>query len=151
MIERWENEGGKNQRRFFFFYDGKLWKMFISLDVSILPDDKQNFDTFRGVMEKQYGAGDVDVGVIGWHTDEFDARAVDKLKTYGALGLAIEDNTKSKEILALRAEKAPKVQDTSAVIKSVVDVNGSDHPDVKQNGNAVDAVIQSNGGTVPKK
>ena len=25
MMERWENEGGKNQRRFFFFYDNKLW------------------------------------------------------------------------------------------------------------------------------
>ena len=151
MIERWENEGGKNQRRFFFFYDGKLWKMFISLDVSILPEDKQNFDTFRGVMEQKYGSGDVDVGVISWHTDEFDARAVDKLKTYGALGLSIEDGTKSKEILALRAEKAPKAQETNAVIKAVVDADHTDHPDVKQNNNAVDSVIQSNGGPPPKK
>ena len=37
MLVYWENSGGKNQRRFFFFYDGKLWKMFVSLDVSILP------------------------------------------------------------------------------------------------------------------
>ena len=48
-MERWEKEGTKNQRRFFFFYHGKLWKMFISLDVSILPEDKKNFDTFQGV------------------------------------------------------------------------------------------------------
>src|ERR1044071_1459779 len=27
MLERWENQGGKNQRRFFFFFEGKLWKM----------------------------------------------------------------------------------------------------------------------------
>ena len=35
-IERWENDGGKNQRRFFFFYNQKLWKMYISLDVSMM-------------------------------------------------------------------------------------------------------------------
>ena len=57
MMERWENEGGKNNRRFFFFYEGKLWKMFISLDVSILPEDKKNFETFQGVMQAQFGAG----------------------------------------------------------------------------------------------
>src|SRR5687768_3234455 len=33
MLDRWENKDGKNQRRFFFFHDGKLWKMFVSLDV----------------------------------------------------------------------------------------------------------------------
>ena len=27
LMERWENDGGKNQRRFFFFYNQKLWKM----------------------------------------------------------------------------------------------------------------------------
>ena len=47
MLERWENAGGKNQRRFFFFHEGKLWKMFVSLDVSILPEDKRNFETFE--------------------------------------------------------------------------------------------------------
>ena len=29
MMERWENEGGKNNRRFFFFKDEKLWKMYM--------------------------------------------------------------------------------------------------------------------------
>src|SRR5258708_1340055 len=57
MMERWENQGGKNQRRFFFFYDGRLWKMFLSLDGSILPADKKNFDTFSGIMQGKEGAG----------------------------------------------------------------------------------------------
>ncbi|MGE3458564.1 MAG: hypothetical protein AB7O24_25825, partial [Kofleriaceae bacterium] len=51
MTEHWENQGGKNQRRFFYFYQGRLWKMFISLDVSILPADKKNFETFTAVMQ----------------------------------------------------------------------------------------------------
>src|SRR4051812_41792783 len=72
MMERWEKEGTKNQRRFFFFYQGKLWKMFVSLDVSILPEDKKNFDTFQGVMQGQYGPGDVEPGLITWRAGEFD-------------------------------------------------------------------------------
>src|SRR5882724_10219938 len=50
MLERWEKQGGLNQRRFFFFFDGKLWKMFISLDLSILPEDERNFATFTEKM-----------------------------------------------------------------------------------------------------
>jgi len=46
MLEHWENQNGKNQRRFFFFYEGNLLKMFVSLDVSILPEDKKTFETF---------------------------------------------------------------------------------------------------------
>lgn len=150
MLERWENQGGKNQRRFFFFYDGKLWKMFVSLDVSILPEDKKNFATFRQVMEGKYGAGDVEAGRITWRTPEFDVRAVDKLKTYDALALVIEDPRAKKEIVALREAKAPPPRETNSVIKAVIDPKHTDHPDVKQNGNAVDDVIRAQGGPPPK-
>ncbi len=143
MLEKWENENGKNQRRFFFFYNGKLWKMFISLDVSILPDDKKNFDTFQGVMTAQYGVGDVDPGLITWRAGEFDVRAVDKLKSYDALGLSIEDNSVKKDVLAMREAKAPPKKETSSVIKAVIDPDHKDHPDVKANSNAVDDVIKA--------
>jgi hypothetical protein len=154
MIERWENQGGKNQRRFFFFHDGKLWKMFISLDVSILPEDKKNFDTFKSVMQGKYGPGAVEPGMITWTAGEFQVRAIDKLKSYDALALAIEDTRENKEILALREAKKPPPQETSPVIKAVIDPDKKDHPDVKAGGNAaVDAVIKAQGGgtTEPKK
>src|SRR5204863_9223270 len=150
MLERWENQNGKNQRRFFFFYEGKLWKMFVSLDVSILPEDKKNFATFRSVMEGKYGPGDVERGRIIWRTDEFEARAIDKLKSYDALALVIEDPRAKKEIVALRVAKAPPPKDTSSVIKAVIDPKHTDHPDVKQNGNAVDDVIRAQGSAPPK-
>ncbi len=152
MLEKWENDNGKNQRRFFFFFNGKLWKMFISLDVSILPVDKKNFDTFQGVMTAQYGVGDVEAGLISWRAGEFDVRAVDKLKSYDALGLAIEDTGVKKEVLAMREAKAPPKKETSSVIKAVIDPDHKDHPDVKANGNAVDDVIKAqNGGGGGKK
>jgi hypothetical protein len=150
MLERWENQGGKNQRRFFFFYEGKLWKMFVSLDVSILPEDKKSFATFRQVMEGKYGPGDVEGGKITWRTPEFDVRAVDKLKSYDALALVIEEPRAKKEVVALREAKAPPPKETSSVIKAVIDPKHTDHPDVKQNGNAVDDVIRAHGSTPPK-
>src|SRR5437899_3183879 len=79
MMERWENEGGKNQRRFFFFYDQKLWKMYIQLDVSFIPEDKRNFETFKAAMEGQFGPGAVDEGTIMWRAGDFDVRAIDRL------------------------------------------------------------------------
>ena len=146
MIERWENSGGKNQRRFFFFHNGKLYKMFVSLDVSILPEDKKNFETFEKVMQSQYGAGDVEPGLITWRTDEFHVRAVDKLRTYDALALAIEDPRVKRELVAIRESKAPPKKETNSIIKAVVDKDGTSTVDVKSNGNAVDAVIKAQGG-----
>lgn len=147
MLERWENQGGKNQRRFFFFFEGKLWKMFVSLDVSIIPEDKRNFATVEAFMEGKYGAGDVDNGKITWRTDEFEARAIDKLKSYDALGLSIEDPRARKKLDAVREAKAPPRRETNSVIKAVIDTDHSDHPDMKSNSDAVDDVIRAQGGT----
>ena len=150
MMDQWENQGGKNQRRFFFFYDGKLWKMFVSLDVSILPEDKKNFDTFKGVMESKYGPGDIDTGLITWNAGDFDVRAIDRLKDYDALGLVIEDAHVRSQVDSVRAEHAPAKKDTPAVIKAVIDPDHKDHYDVHANGGAVDAVIK-NDGAAPQK
>lgn len=146
MMDRWENTDGKNNRRFFFFYNEHLWKMYISIDTSILPADQRNFDTFKTLLTGQYGAGDVESDKITWHTDEFDVRAIDKLHMFGALGLAIEDWKVEKDVVAQRVAHAPAKTDTNAVINAVVDKDGKDHPDTKQNGDAVDAVINANGG-----
>ena len=144
MMERWENQGGKNQRRFFFFYDGHLWKMFVSLDVSILPADKKNFDTFSGIMQGKYGAGLVDGGTITWGAGDFEVRAIDRLKDYDALALVIEDVKVRGQVLAMRDQKKTPDRGTSPMINSIVDKDNKDHPDVKgTNSNAVDDVIKA--------
>jgi len=150
MLERWENQRGQNQRRFFFFFEGKLWKMLLSLDVSILPEDKKNFATFQAVMESKYGPAEVDAGRLTWRTPEFDVRAIDKLKSYDSLALVIEDPRVRKRIDVVREAKAPPKKQNNGVIRSVIDVDHNDHPDVKANSNAIDAVIRAQGGTPPK-
>ena len=149
MMERWENQNGKNERRFFFFYQGKLWKMFISMDLSVLPEDKKNFDTFQGVMQTQFGPALVEPGVLTWVASDFKARAVDKLKAYDALGLTLEDPSVEKDIVALREAKAPPKKQMSAVIRAVVD-DKHEQADTKVNSNAVDAVIKAQGGAKKK-
>jgi hypothetical protein len=148
MMDRWENAAGKNNRRFFFFKDGKLWKMFVSLDVSVLPEDKKNFATLESYMVAKYGPGDSDVehGTITWRAGEFEARAIDRLKDYDAIGIAIEDPKVRASLMAEREAHAPPKHETPAVIKAVLDTDNKDHPDVKANGGAVDAVIQAQGG-----
>jgi hypothetical protein len=148
MLERWENQGGKNQRRFFFFFEGKLWKMFISLDVSILPEDKLNFETFRSTMERMYGPGEVQGGRITWRTDGFDARAVDKLKSYGALAQVVEDPRVRAQLETVREAKAPPRHQGNTMIQSVID-NGKDHPSVKADTTTVDTVIRAQGSSPP--
>jgi hypothetical protein len=145
MLERWENQGGKNQRRFFFFFDGKLWKMFVSLDVSILPEDKKNFASFQSVMESKYGPGEIEGGRITWRTDELEARAVDKLKSYDALALVIEDPKVRRQVDAMRVAKAPPKSHGNPMIRGVID-EGKDKPTVKADSSTVDAVIRAQGG-----
>jgi hypothetical protein len=144
MMERWENANGKNERRFFFFYQGKLWKMFISMDVSILPEDKKNFDTFQGVMQGQFGPALVEPGVLSWTTPDLKVRAIDKLKSYDAIGLTLENPSVDKELVALREAKAPPKKEAASVIRAVVD-DKNEKIDVKANSGGVDAVIKAQG------
>lgn len=141
MIVRWENQDGKNQRRFFFFANGKLYKMFITLDASLLPADKRNFETFQAVMFGRFGEGEVEPGRIVWRTDGFTASANDRLKDYAALALVIWDPAVAKSLEPLRAANAPKAKGPNALTKAVL-ATPDDKPDINANRNAIDSVLK---------
>lgn len=142
MLVHWENQDGKNQRRFFFFSNGQLYKMVLSLDTSAWPEGKRNFDTFRDSMEGRYGAGEVANGKITWRAKEFEVRAVDKLRTYSALCLVIENPAVATELVAKRVEKAGPPKKTSPIINAVID-DGNSAPDIKSNADTVEAVTNA--------
>jgi hypothetical protein len=139
MLVQWENQDGKNQRRFFFFSDGQLYKMFISLDTSVWPEGTRNFETFRQSMETRYGRGEVEQGKITWHAGEFEVRALDKLHSYSALCLAIYNASAARDVDARRKDKAEAPVGTSSIINSVID-DGKSQPDIKVNADTVEAV-----------
>lgn len=145
MLDYWPTD---HPRTFFFFKDDKLWKELVLFDLTKFPEDKRNFDTMRAALESdsKFGPGDFDNGVLSWGAGEFTVRTIDKLHMYSMLALAIEEPATKKEVIALREEKAPKQKEGTSIINSVIDKDGTDHPDVKQNNNAVDTVIKANGG-----
>ena len=142
MITYWENEGGKNQRRFFFFYNGKLWKMFIAFDTKQLASENRNFGYFSALLEQRYGKGVVDGNTERWDAGEFTVRAIDKMSFYGALGLAIHDPTQVKDIEATRKANAPEAQGKDNIIE-VIKRKGdqSDDVNLNENNDAVNAII----------
>lgn len=141
MLMYWENAGGKNQRRFFFFHEGKLWKMFIAIDTKQLADDQRNFAFFRGLMEARYGKGATQGGRVVWKVPEFEVQAVDKMAFYGAFGLLIHNPAKLKAIAEIRAANAPVKKDKDAIIEVIKEKDGDARPNLDENKDAVDAII----------
>lgn len=140
MLEYWENQGGKNQRRFFFFHDGELWKMFIAIDTKQLADDQRNFAFFRGLMEARYGKGATVDGRAVWKTPEFEVNAVDKMGFYGQFALSIFSPAKAKAIAEIRAANAPVAKKSDGII-DVIREKPDDKVNLDENKDSVDAII----------
>ncbi len=141
MLVYWENQGGKNQRRFFFFHDGQLWKMFIAIDTKQLADDQRNFGFFRGLMEARYGKGATVNGRASWKVPEFEVQAVDKMAFYGAFGLLIQNPAKLKAIADIRVANAPEKKKGDAIIDVIKETEGGEKINLDENKDAIDAII----------
>jgi hypothetical protein len=142
MLVYWENQGGKNQRRFFFFHGGELWKMFIAIDTKSLADDQRNFAFFRGLMEARYGKGATIDGRAVWKVPEFEVQAIDKMAFYGAFGLLIQNPPKVKAIAEIRAANAPVKTNKDAMIDVIKEKpDDGSKVNLDENKDAVDAII----------
>ena len=142
MLVYWENQGGKNQRRFFFFHEGKLYKMFIALDTKPFAEDQRNFDFFRGLMEGRFGKGKEETGKITWRTEAFEVKAIDKIQFYDTFGLVIADARVQAAVVQARADKAePKATDNN-ILKSVTEKGADDKPSLDDNKDVLKDVIK---------
>jgi hypothetical protein len=141
MLVYWENQGGKNQRRFFFFHEGQLWKMFIAIDTKQLQDDQRNFGFFRGLMEGRYGKGATASGRVVWKVPEFEVQAVDKMAFYGAFGLLIQNPGKLRAIAEIRTANAPVKTNKDALIDVIKEKPDGEKVNLDENKDAIDAII----------
>ncbi len=147
MLAYWENAGGKNQRRFFFFYEGKLWKMFVAIDTKALADDQRNFTFFRGLMEQRYGKARTVDGRAVWHAGDFEVHAVDKMAFYGSFALLIQHPGMLKDVTATRVANAPEAKKPDGMIEVIKEKgNDSDKVNLDENSDAVDAIINGSKG-----
>jgi hypothetical protein len=151
MLVYWENSGGKNQRRFFFFFEGKLWRMFLALDSKQIAEEQRNFDVFRKSMEGRFGPGMVDASGEEWATSELDVKAIDRLRFYDAFCLVVTDPKRAREVEATRKEHAPPPPKQDAIMNTVLQKDPGDKPSLDENKNAVDAIIGGGGGGSAKK
>ena len=110
MLVYWENTGGRNQRRFFFFFEGRLYKMFIALDSKQIADDQRNFKVFSSSMEGRFGPGLVDPTGELWKTPSLEVKAINKLRFYDAFCLVITDPHRASAVASMRKEHAPPPQ-----------------------------------------
>ena len=125
MIVYWENDPDtkKDQRRFFFFVDQKLWKMFIAFNTDVFQG--KTFADFQGTMETRYGkAADEmrdDVRFLAWRSPGYYLRAIDLTQFYGNFCIAISDDSVESFIHTRREERNPKEVKTSVIVDAVTE------------------------------
>jgi hypothetical protein len=151
MMVYWENaaESGKDQRRFFFFHEGRLYKMFIQLGSAMLKDDQRSFSYFHQVMQRRYGGGKVTMKKgsdeptsVLWSSRKFNVTALDKLEFYNSFCLVIADPGAEAALAAAR-EAMKRDPTKSNIIDSVVlGKDEDDTPSLDQNKGVVDRMTK---------
>jgi hypothetical protein len=116
LLREIEPQTGRDQQRFFFFKDGRLWKQFIAFNME--PYIGKTFDDFRKAMESRYGAGmpitrkdregNEKLVAVGWRAGGTTLRAIDLMRFYSNFCLAFSDESVERAIEAERQARAPK-------------------------------------------
>lgn len=152
MLVYWENNAsGNDQRRFFFFHHGQLYKMYIALNSSMLPQEQRSFDFFKNLMIKRYGpgklvtikkrSGAVVPALVDWAGKKHHVQAIDKMSFYGSFCLMIADPSVESSVASDR-DAAKEVKKGNAVIDSMLEGDDDAPPSLNDNKSALDAVLK---------
>jgi hypothetical protein len=142
MLEYWENQGGKNQRRFFFFQGGELYKMFIQIDTTQFDPEQQTYEFFSGLMKAKFGGDAVDANASYAKAPNGSVfvKAMDKTRFYDAFVLVVLDPGRAKNVDAIRKERIQDVKEENSIVNAIKD-DGSSTPSLDDNKDAVQGVI----------
>lgn len=140
MMVYWEVEGERSQRRFFFFFEGRLYKMVQALDASIIEKSQRNFATFKSLMQRRYGEAREHDSGLSWVTKKFMVLALDKLTHYDALCMVIAEPGTSRRVMQERAQRKQKVEKRSPVIRAMIDTT-DEGPGLDENANVIDIIL----------
>jgi hypothetical protein len=151
MMVFWENTDGRDQRRFFFFFEGKLYKMVIALNFEGMGDI--NFARLEQIMTNRFGPGQVGFverddmefpATIDWRSPKYHARAIDKLEFYGTFALMIADPKGSAQVEQARARRPQRERRTNVVQQMTSGEGDAPPPLDGPNSNVVDRLIRGN-------
>jgi hypothetical protein len=127
MMVQWE----KDQRRFLFFYHGKLYKQFIAFDASHPVFKGKSFDDFAQIIQGRYGqaqmkfakkrtSDDQELDHLEWPvSNDYLLHAIDLSSFYGNFCLMVAQNSVNLQAAKGRAEKNPKAPGSHALVDAV--------------------------------
>ncbi|MCA9666510.1 MAG: hypothetical protein KC503_13005, partial [Myxococcales bacterium] len=113
MVVRW----GKEDRRFYFFHQGALWKVFIAFNAERFRG--KTFQDFAGVMQARFGpaepvwtksvTGKSVMAYLGWPPiGRTVLRALDNTAFYGNFCMVLVDNRQTSAVAEGRRLNSPK-------------------------------------------
>jgi hypothetical protein len=119
-------EGQKRQRRFLFYYQGRLYKQMIAFDKDLF--EGKNFDQFAALIQNRYGRGIAKYSLnrkgeqvlehLEWPPSGTSLlRAVDQSNFYDTFCLVVEDRQVSQQIAPRHKENASGVATT--IVKEI--------------------------------
>ena len=142
MLVLWENQDGKNQRRFFFFHEDHLYKMAIQLDATQLDEDQRTFEFFTKIMQKRFGDGTVTEVGMAWKAGTTKLDAYYKMAMHAALLLVISDTQQSAAVLTARAEHNPSNDQSSNIMDSIMEKEGDEGPSLDRGADVIDRITK---------
>jgi hypothetical protein len=130
MVVSW----GKKDRRFFFFHDDKLWKLYIAFNSDLYSG--KTFEDFAQAMEGRFGKaerkftsgirGDAKMDHLAWPPSEKTMmRAIDNTGFYGSFCLVLTDRQELKTVNAGRKINSPKRDYGDPLVDAVTKESGS--------------------------
>lgn len=146
MLVMWE----KDQRRFLFFWNDKLYKQFIAFNAEHPAFAGKTFDDFAKLIQNRYGQAemkmttlrtkdDVTLDHLEWPpSGDYTLWAIDQSHFYGNFCLKLMQTSVYPQVEKSRAERSPKQVTRTSIIDSVTapeQVKGDPNADI------VDSII----------
>jgi hypothetical protein len=127
MIVMWE----KDQRRFLFFWKGKLYKQFIAFNAEHPAFKGKTFDDFANMIQNRYGQAEMKFSALKTKDDmtldhlewpsanDITLWAIDQSQFYGNFCLSLSQTSVLGALNKSRAEHSPRAAKGNAVIDAV--------------------------------
>lgn len=141
MIVLWE----KDQRRFLFFWQEKLYKQFIAFNAEHPAFAGKNFDDFAKLIQNRYGVAemkmttlrtkdDVTLDHLEWPaSNDHTLWAIDQSHFYGNFCLKVMQTSINPRVEKIRAERSPPKTTRTNIIDAVTNpetIKGDANEDV---------------------
>lgn len=142
MFVSWEAKAGQGQRKFFFFFKGKLYKVMLALDVSQLDEEQRDFDTYANSLRERFGNGKTNyVGVL-WNIGTYRVEALNKLAFYTSFCLVMSDSQVLPALIENRKKKAIKLTKKSRSLRFLIEDDPDTSIDLDESSNVVDDILK---------